>query len=161
MISQASSLALLRDTPVRVINFPLLHRVATAVAEDCYINILNRLFDRLDPATVVEDTYPDASFMEDVDHHAARVVAAYGAVVPSDPEAIETAVREGSGGSSPAGQQVSNVDLTGSWTPTSPGTDQFAIGDITINANVTLFGNVTASCTPSGTQPVAEALTVS
>ena len=66
----------------------------------------------------------------------------------------------GSGGAIPAGQQVTNVDLTGSWTPTSPGTDQFVIGDITITANVALFGSVTATCTPSGTQPVAETLTV-
>ena len=66
----------------------------------------------------------------------------------------------GSGGAIPAGQQVSNVDLTGSWTPATPGTDQFVAGNITITANVALFGSVTVSCTPSGTQPVAETLTV-
>src|SRR5450756_364117 len=62
VISQASSLALFRDSTVRVINFPLLHRVASAVAEDCYISILDRLLDRLDPVAVIEDTYPDQRY---------------------------------------------------------------------------------------------------
>jgi hypothetical protein len=62
IISQASSLALYRHTPVKVVNFPLLHRVASAVAEDCYTSILDRLIDRLDPAVVVEDTYPDPRY---------------------------------------------------------------------------------------------------
>jgi hypothetical protein len=67
----------------------------------------------------------------------------------------------GSGGSVPAGQSITNADLTGSWTPATSGTDQFEIGDITINASVALLGNVTAPCSPTGTQPVAETLTVS
>jgi hypothetical protein len=66
----------------------------------------------------------------------------------------------GSGGSIPANQEITNVDLSGSWTPSVSGTDTFVTGDITINANVTLLGNVTVSCTPSGTQPTAETLTV-
>ena len=67
----------------------------------------------------------------------------------------------GSGGSIPAGQSITNANLTGSWTPTTSGTDTFEFGDITINANVVLLGNVTAPCTPTGTQPTAETLTVS
>lgn len=63
IISQASSLSLFRDTPVEVINFPLLHRVSSAVAEDSYIAILDRLLGRLDPAVVVEDTYPDPRYL--------------------------------------------------------------------------------------------------
>jgi len=62
VISQASSLALYRNTPVRVINFPLLHRVPSAITEDLYTDLLNRLLDRLDPAVVIEDTYPDARY---------------------------------------------------------------------------------------------------
>ncbi len=64
VISQASSLALYRGSTVRVINFPLLHRVASAVAEDCYISILDRLLDRLDPVAVIEDTYPDQRYWD-------------------------------------------------------------------------------------------------
>lgn len=63
IISQASSLSLFRDTPVEVVNFPLLHRVSSAVAEDSYIAILDRLLDRLDPAVIVEDTYPDPRYL--------------------------------------------------------------------------------------------------
>ncbi|MFE9407326.1 hypothetical protein ACFYN0_00775 [Streptomyces sp. NPDC006704] len=63
IISQASSLSLFRDTPVDVINFPLLQRVSSAVAEDAYTAILDRLLDRLDPAVVVEDTYPDPRYL--------------------------------------------------------------------------------------------------
>jgi hypothetical protein len=66
----------------------------------------------------------------------------------------------GSGGELPAGQDISNVDLTGSWTPSVDGTDTFVVGDIDINADVELLGNVTVSCTPTGTQPTAETLTV-
>jgi hypothetical protein len=67
----------------------------------------------------------------------------------------------GSGGAIPANQQITNVDLSGSWTPSVSGTDTFVIGDITINANVALLGDITVSCTPSGAQPTAETLTVS
>lgn len=62
VISQASSLALYRDSPVRVVNFPLLHRVPSAVAEDLYTDLLDRLLRRLDPVVVIEDTYPDARY---------------------------------------------------------------------------------------------------
>ncbi|MDQ7909096.1 hypothetical protein RB614_31695 [Phytohabitans sp. ZYX-F-186] len=64
VISQASSLALYRNTPVRVVNFPLLHRVPSAIAEDLYTDLLNRLLDRLDPAVAIEDTYPDARYRQ-------------------------------------------------------------------------------------------------
>ncbi|MCX5555391.1 hypothetical protein [Streptomyces sp. NBC_00038] len=63
IISQASSLSLFRDTPVEVINFPLLHRVSSAVAEDSYTAILDRLLERLDPAVIIEDTYPDPRYL--------------------------------------------------------------------------------------------------
>ena len=62
VVSQASSLALYHDSPVRVINFPLLHRVPSAIAEDLYTDLLDQLLDRLDPAVVIEDTYPDARY---------------------------------------------------------------------------------------------------
>ncbi len=63
IISQASSLSLFRDTPVEVVNFPLLHRVSSAVAEDSYTAVLDRFLHRLDPAVVVEDTYPDPRYL--------------------------------------------------------------------------------------------------
>ncbi|HEX8346918.1 MAG TPA: hypothetical protein VF657_19585 [Actinoplanes sp.] len=62
VISQASSLALYRDTSVRVVNFPLLHRVPSAITEDFYTDLLGRLLDRLNPAVIIEDTYPDARY---------------------------------------------------------------------------------------------------
>jgi hypothetical protein len=67
----------------------------------------------------------------------------------------------GSGGAIAAGSPVTNADLTGSWTPSVDGTDTFVAGTLTINANVFLLGNVTVSCTPTGTQATAETLTVS
>jgi hypothetical protein len=66
----------------------------------------------------------------------------------------------GSGGSIPANTPITNINLSGSWTPTANGTDSFKIGNVTIKANVSLLGNVTVPCTPTGTQPVAATLTV-
>lgn len=62
VISQASSLDLHRTASVNVVNLPLLHRVPSAVTEDCYVEILNELLWRLQPALVIEDTYPDARY---------------------------------------------------------------------------------------------------
>ena len=62
IISQASSLALFADTRVPVVNFPLLHRVPSAIAEDWYTDVLDHLLMELDPAVVVEDTYPDKRY---------------------------------------------------------------------------------------------------
>jgi len=45
-----------------VVNFPLLHRVPSDTAEDLYTDVLDHVLDRLDPAVVVEDTYPDARY---------------------------------------------------------------------------------------------------
>lgn len=66
----------------------------------------------------------------------------------------------GSGGSIAANQAIS-VDLSGTWTPSASGVDEIRGGNVTINANVFLLGNVAISCTPGATQPVAETLTVS
>jgi hypothetical protein len=65
----------------------------------------------------------------------------------------------GSGGSIPANRPIS-ADVAGDWTPTVVGTDQFQGGDLTIRANVAIFGNITATCTPDSPRPVAETLTV-
>lgn len=64
VISQAGSLALhrVRDPRVNVVNFPLLHRLPSAVTEDCYTDLLDALLRQLDPAVVVEDTYPDPRY---------------------------------------------------------------------------------------------------
>ena len=66
----------------------------------------------------------------------------------------------GSGGKIGANAPITNLNLSGSWTPTVNGTDSFTVGNVTIKANVALLGNVTIPCTPSGTQPVAATLTV-
>jgi hypothetical protein len=66
----------------------------------------------------------------------------------------------GSGGSIPANQDISNLDFTGSWTPTASGTDSFTVGDVTIKADIELLGTQTVTCTPTGTPPVAETLSV-
>lgn len=62
VVSQAHSLDLYHTASVRVVNFPLLHRVPSAVTEDCYLELLDELMAKLDPAAVVEDTYPDARY---------------------------------------------------------------------------------------------------
>lgn len=62
IVSQAHALDIYGGTAVRVVNFPLLHRVPSAVIEDCYLDILNQLMIRLAPAVVVEDTYPDPRY---------------------------------------------------------------------------------------------------
>jgi len=65
----------------------------------------------------------------------------------------------GSGGSVASGQPITG-DLTGSWTPTASGTDQFQGGNVSITANIALFGNVNVPCTPVAPRPVGETLTV-
>ncbi|WP_433334799.1 hypothetical protein [Spirillospora sp. CA-294931] len=65
-----------------------------------------------------------------------------------------------SGGSIPANHPIPDVHMVGSWTPSASGTDRFMIGDITINLNVEGQGTFTVPCTPTGTRPVAETLTV-
>jgi len=67
----------------------------------------------------------------------------------------------GSGGAIAADTDITDVDLTGSWTPSVSGTDTFVGGDFTIVADTALLGDLTVTCTPSGTQPTAETLTVS
>jgi predicted glycosyltransferase len=62
IISQASSLNIFTGSRVAVVNFPLLHRVPSAVAEDWYTDVLDKLLDRLNPAVIIEDTYPDQRY---------------------------------------------------------------------------------------------------
>lgn len=62
VISQATSLAMYDTADVPVVNFPLLDRVPSDVTEDCYVEILEELLRQLDPAVVVEDTYPDPRY---------------------------------------------------------------------------------------------------
>lgn len=62
VVSQAGAMDIYGDTAVRVVNFPLLHRVPSAAIEDCYLDVLNKLMIRLAPAVVVEDTYPDPRY---------------------------------------------------------------------------------------------------
>src|SRR4051812_34746178 len=85
----------------------------------------------------------------------------WSATADIDAGGAETATFQltGSGGAVPAGQSISG-ELTGAWTPTAAGTDQFQGGDVTINANVALLGNITVPCTPNEPRPVGETLTV-
>jgi predicted glycosyltransferase len=62
IVSQASSLNIYEDSRVPVVNFPLLHRVPSAVAEDWYTDLLDKVLDHLDPAVIIEDTYPDQRY---------------------------------------------------------------------------------------------------
>jgi hypothetical protein len=65
----------------------------------------------------------------------------------------------GSGGSVPANQPITG-DLAGSWTPTTAGTDDVRGGNVTVNANVFLLGNITIACTPDEPRPVGETVAV-
>lgn len=62
VVSQARTLDLLRTSTVPVLNLPLLHRVPSAVGEDAYLDVLERVVERLQPAVAVEDTYPDQRY---------------------------------------------------------------------------------------------------
>jgi UDP-N-acetylglucosamine:LPS N-acetylglucosamine transferase len=62
VVSQARTLDLLRTSTVPVLNLPLLHRVPSAVGEDAYLDILERVVERLGPAVAIEDTYPDQRY---------------------------------------------------------------------------------------------------
>lgn len=63
IISQAGALDIFATTSVPVVNLPLLHRVPSAVTEDCYTEILDELLRQLSPALVIEDTYPDPRYL--------------------------------------------------------------------------------------------------
>lgn len=63
IISQASSIDLLCTTSVPVVNFPLIQHLPNEIAADWYTDVLDALLDRLDPAIVVEDTYPDPRYL--------------------------------------------------------------------------------------------------
>lgn len=52
-----------------------------------------------------------------------------------------------------AGEPITVQGMTGSWTPTVAGTDTGTPATATVNANVSLLGNVTITCTPNGDVP--------
>src|SRR4051794_13725032 len=59
IISQARSVEPLRGSGLRGVNLPRLTRVSSAMTEDFYWEILDQTLDRLRPAILVEDTFPD------------------------------------------------------------------------------------------------------
>jgi predicted glycosyltransferase len=59
IISQARSIELLLGSDLRAINLPRLTRVSSTLVEDVYWEILDQTLERLQPAVVVEDTFPD------------------------------------------------------------------------------------------------------
>lgn len=63
VISQASTLDLFRDCELRVLNLPLIERTGSDVLEDRYTEILDHILTALDPALVIEDTYPDPRYL--------------------------------------------------------------------------------------------------
>jgi hypothetical protein len=65
----------------------------------------------------------------------------------------------GSGGFVPARQPLSG-DLIGDWVPTQRGTDLLSVSSITISANTTTTGTITARCVPSEARQAGETLTV-
>lgn len=52
-----------------------------------------------------------------------------------------------------AGEPITVSGMTGSWTPSVAGTDTGTPGTAVVDANVTLLGNVTVTCTPNGDVP--------
>lgn len=64
IVSQARSVELLRGSGLRGINLPRLNRVSSALVEDVYWEILDRLFERLRPQVLAEDTFPDQRLNE-------------------------------------------------------------------------------------------------
>jgi|tagenome__1003787_1003787.scaffolds.fasta_scaffold20673190_2 hypothetical protein len=66
---------------------------------------------------------------------------------------------EGSGGYVPARQPLSG-DLIGDWAPAQRGTDLLSVGTITISANTTTAGTITAQCVPNEARRTGETLTV-
>jgi hypothetical protein len=65
----------------------------------------------------------------------------------------------GSGGFVPARQPLSG-DLIGDWAPTQRGTDLLSVSSITISANTTTAGTITAQCVPNEARQASETLTV-
>ncbi|MFL6054286.1 MAG: hypothetical protein ACJ72W_15400 [Actinoallomurus sp.] len=88
-------------------------------------------------------------------------VNSWSATLTADVSGAQTASfpLTGSGGSIPANQPIA-ADVAGNWTPTGVGADQLQGGNLSIKANVAIFGNITATCTPNSPRPVAETLTV-
>jgi hypothetical protein len=65
----------------------------------------------------------------------------------------------GSGGFVPARQPLSG-DLIGDWTPSQRGTDLLSVNSITVSANTTTTGTITAQCVPNEARQASETLTV-
>lgn len=65
----------------------------------------------------------------------------------------------GTGGPVRPNQPIGAV-LTGTWTPTVPGTDEVRGGDVAVTANLALVGTVRLTCVADQPQPVAATLTV-
>jgi UDP-N-acetylglucosamine:LPS N-acetylglucosamine transferase len=63
VVSQAHSVHLFDTTSVPVVNFPLLQHLPNDIAADWYTSVLDQVLDQLDPALVVEDTYPDPRYL--------------------------------------------------------------------------------------------------
>jgi hypothetical protein len=65
----------------------------------------------------------------------------------------------GSGGFVPARQPLSG-DLIGDWTPSQRGTDLLSVNSITVSANTTTTGTITAQCVPNEARQASETMTV-
>jgi hypothetical protein len=63
IISQANTVDLFCSTSVPVVNFPLIQHLPNDIAADWYSEVLDQLLTRIDPALVVEDTYPDPRYL--------------------------------------------------------------------------------------------------
>lgn len=63
LVGQVRSLLPLRETPHRVINFPHMNRLPNDAMETALRKLLNDVIAEIDPALIVEDTFPDPNHL--------------------------------------------------------------------------------------------------
>ncbi|HEU5159408.1 MAG TPA: hypothetical protein VFU43_20595 [Streptosporangiaceae bacterium] len=151
--------AIAMQVPAHAADFSADYTCTLPLQGDQNVTITGSLTASPNPATVNTPTSFQLHFSSSLS--APVDINSWSATADIDASGAETATFQltGSGGAVPANQSISG-DLAGEWTPTTAGTDQFQGGNVTINANVALLGNVTVPCTPNEPRPVAETLTV-
>ena len=151
--------AIATQAPAHASDFSAAYTCTFPLQGDQAVTITGSLTASPNPSTVNTPTHFQLNFSTDLTSPVD--INSWSATADIDATGAETATFQmtGSGGAVPANQPISG-ELAGDWTPTAAGTDQFQGGNITINANVALLGDVTVPCTPSDPRPVAETLTV-
>jgi hypothetical protein len=151
--------AIAMQVPVHASDFSAAYTCTLPLEGAQNVTITGSLTASPNPSTVNTPTGFQLVFSTDLT--APVDINSWSATADIDAGGAETATFQltGSGGAVPAGQSISG-ELAGSWTPTTAGTDQFQGGDVTINANVALLGDITVPCTANDPRPVGETLTV-